>query len=44
VGAANRPLTNRPFFGYGMSFILKNVTIPLVIVAVPASSHLTAHR
>ncbi len=44
VGAANRPLTNRPFFGYGMSFILKNVTIPLVIVAIPASSHLTAHR
>ncbi len=42
VGAANRPLTNRPFFGYGMSFILKNVTIPLVIVAIPASSHLTA--
>ncbi len=44
VGAANRPLTNRPFFGYGMSFILKNVTIPLVIVAIPASSHLTTHR
>ncbi|MDE0673606.1 MAG: cation:proton antiporter [bacterium] len=44
VGAANRPLTNRPFFGYGMSFILKNVTVPLAIVAVPASSSRTAYR
>ena len=44
VGAANRPLTNRPFFGYGMSYILKSVTIPLVIVAIPASSYITAPR
>ncbi|MDE0231820.1 MAG: cation:proton antiporter [bacterium] len=44
VGAANRPLTNRPFFGYGMSFVLKHVTIPLVIVAIPAPSHLKALR
>ncbi|MCQ3805250.1 MAG: cation:proton antiporter [Acidimicrobiia bacterium] len=35
MGATSRPLTNRPFFGYGMSYILKYVTIPMVIVAIP---------
>ena len=44
VGAANRPLTNRPFFGYGMSYILKHVTIPLVIVAMPDTSFRSANR
>ncbi len=44
VGAANRPLTNRPFFGYGMSYILKHVTIPLVIVAVPDSAYRSTTR
>ena len=31
MGATNR----RPFFGYGMSYVLKHVTIPMVIVAIP---------
>ena len=44
VGAANRPLTSRPFFGYGMSYILKHVTIPLVIVAVPAAVYRSTTR
>ncbi len=44
VGAANRPLTNRPFFGYGMSYILKHVTIPLVIVAVPDFAYRSTTR
>ena len=35
MGATSRPLTNRPFFGYGMSYVLKYVTIPMVIVASP---------
>ena len=35
MGATSRPLTNRPFFGYGMSYVLKHVTVPLVIVAMP---------
>ena len=35
MGATSRPLTNRPFFGYGMSYVLKYVTIPMVIVAIP---------
>ncbi len=35
MGATSRPLTSRPFFGYGMSYVLKYVTIPMVIVAMP---------
>ena len=35
MGATNRPLSRRPFFGYGMSYVLKHVTIPMVIVAIP---------
>ena len=35
MGATSRPLTNRPFFGYGMSYVLKYVTIPMVIVVSP---------
>ena len=35
MGATSRPLTSRPFFGYGMSYVLKHVSIPMVIVAIP---------
>ena len=35
MGATNRPLSKRPFFGYGMSHVIKHVTIPMVIVAIP---------
>ena len=35
IGGTNRPLSKRPFFGYGMSYIIKHVNIPMVIVAIP---------
>ena len=35
VGATNRPLSRRPFLGYSMSYVLKQVAIPIVIVAIP---------
>ena len=35
MGATNRPLSRRPFFGYNMSHVLKHVTIPMVVVAIP---------
>lgn len=35
IGATNRPLSGRPFLGYNMSYVLKSVDIPLVIVAIP---------
>ena len=35
MGATNRPLSRRPFFGYSMSHVLKHVTIPMVVVAMP---------
>ena len=35
MGATNRPLSRRPFFGYDMSHVLKHVTIPMVVVAIP---------
>ena len=44
MGATSRPLTNRPFFGYGMSYVLKYVNIPMVIVAMPDTmSRYTPH-
>ena len=35
MGATNRPLSRRPFFGYNMSHVLKRVAIPMVVVAIP---------
>ena len=35
MGATNRPLSRRPFFGYDMSYVIKHVTIPMVMVAIP---------
>lgn len=35
VGTTSRPLTNRPFFGYGTSYVLKYVVVPVVIVVIP---------
>ena len=35
MGATNRPLSQRPFFGYDMSYVIKHVTIPMVMVAIP---------
>ena len=35
MGATNRPLSKRPFFGYHMSYVIKHVTIPMVVVAIP---------
>ena len=35
MGATNRPLSRRPFFGYDMSHVIKHVTIPMVMVAIP---------
>ncbi|MDE0375981.1 MAG: cation:proton antiporter [bacterium] len=35
MGATNRPLSRRPFFGYDMSHVIKHVAIPLVMVAIP---------
>ena len=35
MGATNRPLSRRPFFGYDMSHVIKHVAIPIVMVAIP---------
>ncbi len=35
MGATNRPLSKRPFFGYDMSYVIKHVTSPMVVVAIP---------
>jgi Kef-type K+ transport system membrane component KefB len=34
IGASNRPLTNRPFFGHRVSYILQHARIPVAIVAL----------
>ena len=35
MGATNRPLSRRPFFGYDMSHVIRHVAIPMVTVAIP---------
>lgn len=35
LGTATRPLTNRPFFGHRVSYILENAKIPVVVVSLP---------
>ncbi len=35
MGATNRPLSRRPFFGYHISHVLGHVQIPVVIAAIP---------
>lgn len=36
IGASNRPLTDRPFFGHRVNYILKHSRIPVAIVALHA--------
>lgn len=36
IGASNRPLTDRPFFGHRVNYILKHARIPVAIVALRA--------
>ena len=35
VGASNRPLTDRPFLGHRVHYILEHTEIPVAIVALP---------
>lgn len=35
LGVASRPLTNRPFFGHRVSYIVENADLPVVIVSLP---------
>jgi Kef-type K+ transport system membrane component KefB len=37
IGASNRPLTDRPFFGHRVNYILEHARIPVAIVALRAS-------
>ena len=37
IGASNRPVTDRPFFGHRVSYMIERSTIPLAVVALPAS-------
>lgn len=36
LGTASRPLTNRPFFGHRISYIVEHSHLPIVIVALPS--------
>lgn len=36
IGASNRPLTDRPFFGHRVNYILKHAQIPVAIIALRA--------
>lgn len=36
VGASNRPLTDRPFLGHRVDYILEHTEIPVAVVALPS--------
>ena len=35
IGAANKPLSNRPFFGHRVTYMIDHSEIPLAVVALP---------
>ncbi len=35
LGTSSRPLTSRPFFGHGVTFMIENASIPVVIIGLP---------
>ncbi len=37
IGAASKPLTNRPFFGHRVNYMIEHADIPLAIVSLPSS-------
>jgi len=43
VGASNRPLTDRPYLGHRVHYILEHTDIPVAVVALPSRSGAT-HR
>ncbi len=38
IGAANKPLSNRPFFGHRVTYMIDHLEIPLAVVALPTRS------
>lgn len=38
LGAASRPLSNRPFFGHRISYMIENSRVPVMIIALPTHS------
>ena len=37
-GTASRPLSNRPFFGHRISYMIENSQVPVMIIALPSRS------
>ncbi len=37
-GTAGRPLSNRPFFGHRVSYMIENSEVPVMIIALPSRS------
>jgi len=38
IGTSNRPLTDRPFFGHRVQYVLEHTEIPVAVVALPEPS------
>lgn len=38
LGASNRTLTNRPFYGHRVSYMIEHSTIPVAVVSLPAGA------
>lgn len=41
IGAANKPLSNRPFFGHRVTYMIDHSEIPLAVVALPTRNGAT---
>ncbi len=38
IGAANRPMTDRPFFGHRVTYMIEHSETPIAIVSLPGRS------
>ena len=41
LGTATRALTDRPFYGHRVSYILDHAKLPVVVVSLPAANNAT---
>jgi nucleotide-binding universal stress UspA family protein len=43
IGASNRPVSDRPFFGHRVRYMIDNAEIPVAIVTLPSRERTAGH-
>ena len=44
LGASNRTLTNRPFYGHRVSYMIERSPIPVAVISLPYRATANSHR